>query len=110
MHNHAEQFTLIGSAHQLRVGAHRVERYHHIAAEQLAPAVVKRNDVGIIVVLKKLPVHSKNLLIIAKQITELAEHPAMLLPYPIEPALEKIEVKLRHSSIAVGKPLNFFCH
>ena len=63
--------------------------------------------------LEKLPVDLENLLVIAKKIAQLAEHPAMALPYPTEPSLDKIIAEWRKGRklcLAVSEPLDFLCH
>ena len=74
------------------VGGNRVERYVNIAIHACARGIIKGDDVGIVVVLEKLLIDSKDLLIIAEDIVEVAHRVAVLSCGALDPLLDFAEV------------------
>lgn len=73
----ALQLSRIITADELGIGSYRVERYEHIAAQQLAASVIERDDIGKVVVLKILQIDLKNLRVVAEYISKLADNLSM---------------------------------
>ena len=76
----------------LGVGGNRVERYIDVAIHACARGIIKGDDVGIVVVLEKLLIDSKDLLVVAEDIVEVAYGVAVLSCGALDPLLDFAEV------------------
>ena len=79
-------------AYLLGVGSNRVERYIDVAIHACARGIIKGDDVGIVVVLKELAIDSKDLLVVAEDIVEVAYRVAVLSCGALDPLLDFAEV------------------
>ena len=79
-------------AYLLGVGGNGVERYVNIAIHACARGIIKGDDVGIVVVLEKLLIDSKDLLVVAEDIVEVAHRVAILRSSALDPLLDFAEV------------------
>lgn len=77
--NHALQFPLERLIHLLGIASHRIHRNHYIRVYASAYRGIECNDIGIIIMVKKLAIHSQNLFIVAKSIHQPAYAPAVTL-------------------------------
>lgn len=74
MDNDPVQFSFIIVAGKLfGIGAYRIKADKEIAAQAVAFAIVKSDDVGIIIMLKILPVYFENFLVRAKNIGDFTD-------------------------------------
>ena len=74
------------------VGGNRVKRYVNIAIHACARGIIKGDDVGIVVVLEKLLIDSKDLLVVAEDIVEVAHRVAVLSCGALDPLFDFAEV------------------
>ena len=81
------------------VGGNRVERYIDIAIHACARGIIKGDDVGIVVVLKELAIDSKDLLIVAEDIIEVAYGITILCCGTLDPLLDFADVNGRHGGV-----------
>ena len=79
-------------AYLFGVGCNGVERYVNIAIHACARGIIKGDDVGIVVVLEKLLIDSKDLLVVAEDIVEVAHRVAVLSCGALDPLLNFAEV------------------
>ena len=86
------QFVKERCAYLLGVGGNRVERYIDVAIHACARGIIKGDDVGIVVVLEKLLIDSKDLLVVAEDIVEVAHRVAVLSCGALDPLLDFAEV------------------
>ena len=86
------QFVDERCAYLFGIGYNGVERYVNIAIHACARGIIKGDDVGIVVVLEKLLIDSKDLLIIAEDIVEVAYGIAVLSCGALDPLLDFAEV------------------
>ena len=86
------QFVKERCAYLLGVGGNRVERYVNIAIHACARGIIKGDDVGIVVVLKELAIDSKDLLVVAEDIVEVAYGVAVLSCGALDPLFDFAEV------------------
>ena len=86
------QFVEERCAYLLGVGGNRVERYIDVAIHACARGIIKGDDVGIVVVLEKLLIDSKDLLVVAEDIVEVAYGITILGCGTLDPLLDFAEV------------------
>ena len=86
------QFVKERCAYLLGVGGNRVERYVNIAIHACARGIIKGDDVGIVVVLEKLLIDSKDLLVVAEDIVEVAHRVAVLSCGALDPLFDLTKV------------------
>ena len=86
------QFVKERCANLFGVGGNRVERYIDVAIHACARGIIKGDDVGIVVVLEKLLIDSKDLLVVAEDIVEVAYGVAVLSCGALDPLLDFAEV------------------
>ena len=86
------QFVDERCAYLFGIGGNRVERYVNIAIHACARGIIKGDDVGIVVVLEKLLIDSKDLLVVAEDIVEVAYGVAVLSCGALDPLLDFAEV------------------
>ena len=86
------QFVKERCAYLLGVGGNRVKRYVNIAIHACARGIIKGDDVGIIVVLEKLLIDSKDLLVVAEDIVEVAHRVAVLSCGALDPLFDFTKV------------------
>ena len=79
-------------AYLFGVGCNGVERYVNIAIHACARGIIKGDDIGIVVVLEKLLIDSKDLLVVAEDIVEVAHRVAVLSCGALDPLLNFAEV------------------
>ena len=79
-------------AYLFGIGGNRVERYIDVAIHACARGIIKGDDVGIVVVLEKLLIDSKDLLVVAEDIVEVAYGIAILRSSALDPLLDFAEV------------------
>ena len=79
-------------AYLFGIGGNRVKRYVNIAIHACARGIIKGDDVGIVVVLEKLLIDSKDLLVVAEDIVEVAHRVAVLSCGALDPLLDFVEV------------------
>ena len=89
------QFVEERCAYLFGVGGNRVERYIDIAIHACARGIIKGDDVGIVVVLEELAIDSKDLLIVAEDIGEVAYGIAVLSCGTLDPLLDFLKVESR---------------
>lgn len=77
VHYHTEQLSAVALPRRLGIRAHRIERNQHVAAYPARRRIVKRYNVGIIVMAEKFPVGANYLIIAAETITDIADFPRM---------------------------------
>ena len=93
------QFVEEWCANLFGISSNRVERYIDIAIHACARGIIKGDDVGIVVVLKELAIDSKDLLIVAEDIIEVAYRVAVLGCGALDPLLDFAEVNGRHGGV-----------
>ena len=93
------QFVKERCAYLLGVGGNGVERYVNIAIHACARGIIKGDDVGIVVVLKELAIDSKDLLVVAEDIVEVAYRVAILGCGALDPLLDFADVNGRHGGV-----------
>ncbi len=71
------KFSHIIATNKLGISFHRIERYEHIATQQLSARVIERDYIGKIVVLKILQIDLENLRVITEYISKLADNLSM---------------------------------
>ena len=79
-------------AYLLGVGGNRVERYIDVAIHACARGIIKGDDVGIVVVLEKLLIDSKDFLVVAEDIVEVAYGVAVLSCGALDPLFDFTKV------------------
>ena len=79
-------------AYLFGVGGNRVKRYVNISVHACARGIIKGDDVGIVVVLEKLLIDSKDLLVVAEDIVEVAYGIAVLSCGALDPLFDFAEV------------------
>ena len=79
-------------AYLFSIGGNRVERYIDVAIHACARGIIKGDDVGIVVVLEKLLIDSKDLLVVAEDIVEVAYGIAVLSCGALDPLFDFAEV------------------
>ena len=79
-------------AYLFGIGGNRVKRYVNIAIHACARGIIKGDDVGIVVVLEKLLIDSKDLLVVAEDIVEVAHRVAILRSSALDPLFDFAEV------------------
>ena len=79
-------------AYLFGIGGNRVKRYVNIAIHACARGIIKGDDVGIVVVLEKLLIDSKDLLVVAEDIVEVAHRVAVLSCGALDPLFDFAEV------------------
>ena len=92
----AVQFFVIGFAEGFGVGAHGVEADKEVAAHDVVCAIVKRDDVGVVVVVEILAVHFQYLFVIAKDIGHFAHFFAITCSYGFNPGRVGAAFDSRH--------------
>ena len=86
------QFVDERCAYLFGIGCNGVERYIDVAIHACARGIIKGDDVGIVVVLKELAIDSKDLLVVAEDIVEVAYRVAVLSCGALDPLLDFAEV------------------
>ena len=86
------QFVDERCAYLFGIGCNGVERYIDVAIHACARGIIKGDDVGIVVVLEKLLIDSKDLLVVAEDIVEVAYGIAVLSCGALDPLLDFAEV------------------
>ena len=86
-------------AYLFGISSNRVERYIDIAIHACARGIIKGDDVGIVVVLKELAIDSKDLLVVAEDIIEVAYRVAVLGCGALDPLLDFADVNGRHGDV-----------
>ena len=86
-------------AYLFGIGGNRVERYIDVAIHACARGIIKGDDVGIVVVLKELAIDSKDLLVVAEDIVEVAYRVAVLGCGALNPLLDLADVNGRHGCV-----------
>ena len=79
-------------AYLFGIGGNRVERYIDVAIHACARGIIKGDDVGIVVVLEILLIDSKDFLVVAEDIVEVAYGIAVLSCGALDPLLDFAEV------------------
>ena len=79
-------------AYLFGIGGNRVERYVNVAIHACARGIIKGDDVGIVVVLEKLLIDSKDLLVVAEDIVEVAYGIAILRSSALDPLFDFAKV------------------
>ena len=79
-------------AYLFGIGGNRVKRYVNIAIHACARGIIKGDDVGIVVVLEELAIDSKDLLVVAEDIVEVAYGVAVLSCGALDPLFDFAEV------------------
>ena len=79
-------------AYLFGIGGNRVKRYVNVAIHACARGIIKGDDVGIVVVLEKLLIDSKDLLVVAEDIVEVAYGIAILRSSALDPLFDFAEV------------------
>ena len=79
-------------AYLFGIGGNRVKRYVNISVHACARGIIKGDDVGIVVVLEKLLIDSKDLLVVAEDIVEVAYRVAVLRSSALDPLFDFAEV------------------
>ena len=106
MDYNSQQLAIIVNAKLLGVALDGVERDHHVAADAVAVAVVKGDYVGIVVVLEKLPVGSKDVLVVTEYLGQGTHVLVVIAGNSLYPFLHLIDVDGRHLNI-LGHAVNF---
>ena len=79
-------------AYLFGIGGNRVERYVNVTIHACARGIIKGDDVGIVVVLEKLLIDSKDFLVVAEDIVEVAYRVAVLRSSALDPLFDFAEV------------------
>ena len=79
-------------AYLFGIGCNGVERYINITIHACARGIIKGDDVGIVVVLEKLLIDSKDFLVVAEDIVEVAYGVAVLSCGALDPLFDFAEV------------------
>ena len=93
------QFVEEWCAYLFGVGGNGVERDIDVAIHACARGIIKGDDVGIVVVLKELAIDSKDLLVVAEDIVEVAYRVAVLGCGALNPLLNFVKVNGRHGDV-----------
>lgn len=101
------ELALIGSTHQFGIGGYGVERQEYVAADTASACIVEGDDVGVIIVTKKLAVDLENLFISTEDIVDRTEQLAVIGDYLGYPSFDLQTVYGRKLSGAVSEPLDF---
>ena len=96
MNNDAMQLIIVGLAKLLSIAAHRVQRDDDVTIDYITLVIVKRDDVGVVVMAKLLVVDLKNLLVADKHIADLSYTPAIGGCYCFDPSRGRTMIELRH--------------
>lgn len=92
-------------ADTLGVGAYRIKRYEHIAADQASARIVEGDYIRIIIVVEELTVDFYDFVIVAEDVCQFADNSSVVMRYIDEPVAADRRVNLRHFD-ALGKPLD----
>ena len=103
MNNNTMQFLNERNALLISIGLHRIQRDEDIAIDTRTRCIVKSDDIGKVVVLKKLLIDGKNLIVVAKDIVQFAYRKTMIRRYRANPALHLREVDGWHWDIIWSK-------
>ena len=93
------QFVEEWCAYLFGVGGNSIERDIDVAIHACARGIIKGDDVGIVVVLKELAIDSKDLLVVAEDIVEVAYRVAILGCGALNPLLDLADVNGRHGGV-----------
>ena len=93
------QFVEEWCAYLFGVGGNSIERDIDVAIHACARGIIKGDDVGIVVVLEKLLIDSKDLLVVAEDIVEVAYRVAVLGCGALNPLLDFADVNGRHGGV-----------
>ena len=93
------QFVEEWCAYLFGVGGNGVERDIDVAIHACARGIIKGDDVGIVVVLKELAIDSKDLLVVAEDIVEVAYRVTVLGCGALNPLLDSADVNGRHGGV-----------
>ena len=106
MHYHTVQLGTIVGPDKLRVCTNGIERYKHIAGYSAPACIVEGNNIGIVVVLQKLPVNFYNFIVVTEKISQRAKYAAMQSGNLSNPGLQTAPVNVGELH-PVGNPLKF---
>ena len=106
--NNTMQLVKKWHTHLFGIGGNRVQRNINIAIHACARGIIKGDDVGIVVVLEKLLIDSKDLLVVAEDIIEVAYGIAILRCGALDPLLDFRKVNGRHGDV-VGVEGDHIC-
>ena len=103
MYNDTMQLALIRLRHQLGIGCNRIETDKQIARNSTLGTIVKRNDIGVIIVLQKGPIDLYNALVIAKYIGNIATTLTIMSRYTMHPIGYLTAVDIGHFNVLYCK-------
>ena len=86
------QFVEEWCAYLFGVGGNSIERDLDVAIHACARGIIKGDDVGIVVVLEKLLIDSKDLLVVAEDIVEVAHRVAVVSCGALDPLFDFTKV------------------
>lgn len=96
MHYHSVKLALVRFSYLFGIREDGIKRNEHIAAYHLATGVVESNDVGEIVMVKKLPVHLDDFIIVAEYIIQAAHNSSMFMSHFNNPVLNFFKIEPGH--------------
>ena len=95
MYHNTHKFLIISTLKEFSIAFYRVERYKHVARYALAATVVEGDDIGVIIVLQELAIYFENLLIVAEDVSKVANRAPMILRNLRNPLIYSRLINLR---------------
>ena len=97
--NDAMEFVKESGSYLLGIGRHSIKRNVYIAIHARTRAIIKGDDVGIVVVLEKLLIDGKDLLVVAEDIVEVAYRVAVLSCGTLDPLFDFADINGGHGNV-----------
>ena len=85
VHYHATQFLVIATPEEFGISPHSIEANNHVARHAAAITVVKRDDVGEVVMVEKFAISLEDVLIITEDIGQTPHYPIMATSHLNQP-------------------------
>lgn len=108
VNDHPMQLLIIDSPEFFSIASDRIKRNEQISADTAPMRIIKRYDIGEIIVTEKFEIYLKNFWIGTKNVGYRAEQPIVFTGHRFEPPLDKLSVDLRKLNILRGPLYHFF--
>ena len=109
MNDDAVQFVLLDGMNEESVRGDSIERNHHVARDALPRAVIKRDNVGIVIMVEETAIGVEDIFIVTKNIGQPPYPFSMCTCYRLNPFFEFELIKWRHIHIFSSK-VYFHCY
>ncbi len=107
---HPQQFAVIRSAYQFGIRSHGIERNEHLARNAILACIIKCNNIGIIIMVKKFTIYAQNFLVITKYESKLSDSVTVIAGNKGNPSIEKARPDIGHCNRPGSGPFNILAH